>query len=156
MARLQLPLNRWPLCAPCLALGAGPSSNPPDGSPTSMPRCSLHAGPAICRKAIARPSRAGQISTAIPTFYFCMPALLLLVEDNELNRDKLSRRLERRVRAPNGCGWRSRGEHGHGVATAPHLDGCEPSGDGRLGSHTPTEGRSGDSHHPHHCTHLLY
>ena len=61
-----------------------------------MPRCSLHAGPPICRKAIARPSRAGQLSSAPLSFHFCMPGLLLLVEDNELNRDMLSRRLERK------------------------------------------------------------
>ena len=76
---------------------------------------------------------------------------ILLVEDNEDNRDMLSRRLARKryevVLAVDG---------GEGVSQAVSseagldLDGHEPAGFGRLGSHAPDQGRPGDPGHPYH------
>ena len=76
---------------------------------------------------------------------------ILLVEDNEMNRDMLSRRLARKgyevLIAVDGA---------EGVAMAaaekPDLDpdGHEPAGPGRLGGDPAAQGRAGDASHPGH------
>ena len=79
---------------------------------------------------------------------------LLLVEDNELNRDMLSRRLERK-----GYVIQMAADGAQGVSMATELrpalilmDLSLPVMDGWEAIRR-TEGRSGDSHHPHHRTH---
>ena len=65
---------------------------------------------------------------------------LLYVEDNEMNRDMLSRRLQRRGFEVLIAGD---GEQGVTLAAAEarsHLDGYELAGSGRLGSHAADQG----------------
>ena len=70
---------------------------------------------------------------------------ILLVEDNEMNRDMLSRRLDaQRVRGRD----RGRRQQGVDLATSEKPDlilmDHEPAGDGWLGGDAPRQGRSGD------------
>ena len=76
-------------------------------------------------------------------------AKILLVEDNEMNRDMLSRRLMRRGYEVVDRDGRPAGRR-HGGARAPgsHPDGHEPAGDRRLGGHArvkPNEATRGIS-----------
>ena len=73
---------------------------------------------------------------------------ILLVEDNEMNRDMLSRRLERRgyevIIATDGLAGVEAA-----VTAMPDLvlDGHEPAGDRRLGSDTADQGKSRHRRH---------
>ena len=73
---------------------------------------------------------------------------ILIVEDNEMNRDMLSRRLERK-----GYAITMAVDGGAGVEKAdrrnarPHPDGHEPAGPGRLGGDAAGEGQSADQAH---------
>jgi two-component system cell cycle response regulator DivK len=78
---------------------------------------------------------------------------ILIVEDNEMNRDMLSRRLERK-------GYEVLlavdGQQGIDVATAsarPDPDGHEPAGDRRLGGDAAPEGRPRLAAHSGHRAH---
>ena len=71
---------------------------------------------------------------------------ILLVEDNEMNRDMLSRRLERKgyevviaVDGAQGVG------HGRERDARPDPDGHEPAGPRRLGGDPPAQGRRRDA-----------
>ena len=67
---------------------------------------------------------------------------ILLVEDNEMNRDMLSRRLVRNGYAVVSARWTGhRASYGVVGATGPHPDGHEPTGDGRLGGNTSDQGQ---------------
>ena len=76
---------------------------------------------------------------------------ILLVEDNEMNRDMLSRRLERK-------GYRVivavDGQQGVDMAQAEapdaHPHGHEPAGARRLGGHAPPQGRPRHARNPRH------
>ena len=69
-------------------------------------------------------------------------AKILIVEDNEMNRDMLSRRLARRgYEIINGGRWRRGDRRGKDPDSRSHPDGYEPAGRGRLGSDTPAESR---------------
>ena len=68
---------------------------------------------------------------------------ILLVEDNEMNRDMLSRRLERNgYEVVDGGRRRSRASTWRPSERArPHPDGHEPAGDRRLGGDAPDQGQ---------------
>ena len=74
---------------------------------------------------------------------------VLLVEDNEMNRDMLTRRLQRRgfdvVFAVDGAEGVGEVED---RAARHRADGHEPAGDERLGSDARNQGRSDDAAHP--------
>ena len=100
---------------------------------------------AAVRGRLARqPARAGgarrQLKTRIQREE--RMAKILLVEDNEMNRDMLSRRLIRNGYEVFHRDRRAAGRrHGAVGAAGPHPDGHEPAGDRRLGGDAPDQGR---------------
>ena len=54
----------------------------------------------------------------------------------------------RRVRDPDGSRWSNRGRAGEARASRPDPHGPVAAGGGRLGGHTPPQGRGGDPCHP--------
>ncbi len=77
---------------------------------------------------------------------------ILLVEDNEMNRDMLSRRLQKNGLRGSHRRRRRRGRgEGAGGGACADPDGHEPARHRRLGSHTPAEGGgSADAEDPRH------
>ena len=76
----------------------------------------------------------------------CLMAKILLVEDNEMNRDMLSRRLDAtRLRRRDRRGRRAGRGDGASRGARPDPDGHEPAGARRLGGDAPDQGRAGDT-----------
>ena len=67
---------------------------------------------------------------------------LLLVEDNEMNRDMLSRRLQRR-------GWAGGDPYSAVRVSGPDSDGHELARRRRLGGHQTAQSGARDQHYPH-------
>ena len=102
-------------------------------------------GSALAVIARQRVARASHAPTAGARRLMPMPKILL-VEDNEMNRDMLSRRLARNGFEVVDRGRRRAGRRYGGERTArPDPDGHEPAGDGRLGGDAARQGRSGDA-----------